>query len=1035
MFLALLPGVGGLTFAADGSPSLTYEKDIRPIFRAHCFDCHGATEEMSGGLDLRLVRFMQQGGDSGPAVVPGDPNASYLLDRVRSGEMPPGEARVTEQELATLETWVAQGAPTARPEPETIGPGLGITEEEKSFWSFQPIERPPVPETSDADRVRNAIDAFLVDAMPKGLTFSEEADRSTLIKRLYFDLIGLPPSPDEMARWTTLDDANWYEQLVDELLASEHYGERWARHWLDIAGYADSEGYTVQDAERSWAWKYRDYVIRSLNADKPFDRFIIEQLAGDELAGPREGDLTAEQIELLTATGFLRMAADGTGSGANTAEARNQVMADCIRIVSTTFLGLSMACAQCHDHRYDPIPQTDYYAMRAVFEPALDWKAWKTPQQRLISLYTEADRTRAAEVEAEAQKIAAERAEKQTVYMAQALDKELEKYEEPLRGQLRAAYETAAKERTPEQQQLLKEYPSVNITPGVLYQYLPDAAEDLKKYDARIAEVRATRPPEEFLRVLTEPAGHVPETRLFHRGDHQQPKQVIPPGTLSVVCPDGRRTEFAPDVSELPTTGRRLAYAQWLTNGNHPLVARVLVNRFWMHHFGEGLVTTPSDFGALGTRPSHPKLLDWLAAEFMEQGWSLKRFHRLIVSSTAYRQSAVRTPERVALDPTNRFYSRKSIVRLDAEVLRDRMLAATGKLETNLYGAPVPVKADETGQVSVDPSIGRRSLYVKVRRSQPVAMLEAFDAPVMETNCERRPVSTVATQSLMLMNGESILEFAAALEARSRAEAPGLDQLADVALPELPDQPPPRWQYGYGSFDESSGRITSFTAYPHWTGSAWQGGPELPDPQLGWSTLNAHGGHPDIASRSPIRRWTAPVDGTVRITGRLQHGSENGDGVRGRIVTSHSGLVGTWAAHASATDTTVAEVLVRQGETIDFIVECQANYTSDSFQWTVQIDRREGAEATATYSSADAFAGPALSSEFVPGQVIRAWELAYARRPTPEELKLAFLFIQRQLDLIADRGIALPEARSPVQQAMTNLCQALLTSNEFLYVD
>src|SRR5690606_38519140 len=257
------------------------------------------------------------------------------------------------------------------------------------------------------------------------------------------------------------------------------------------------------------AWKYRDYVVRSFNANKPFDQFLHEQLAGDELAGPIEGDLTPEQIELLSATGFLRMAADGTGSGDNSEEARNQVVADTLQIVSTSLLGLSVACAQCHDHRYDPISHTDYFALRAVFEPALDWKQWRTPPQRLVSLATQAEREQAAQIEAEAQTIAQEKAEKQKQYMAEALDKELEKYDQPLRDQLRAAYETAEKDRTPEQQALLKKHPSVNITPGVLYQYNQAAADDLKKYDAKVAEIRAKKPVEQFLRTLNEPTGHV----------------------------------------------------------------------------------------------------------------------------------------------------------------------------------------------------------------------------------------------------------------------------------------------------------------------------------------------------------------------------------------------------------------------------------------------------------------------------------------------------------------------------------------------
>ena len=414
-----------LTTSASCDDELTFERHIRPLFRAHCFDCHGATETLEGKLDLRLVRLMRKGGESGAAIVPGSPDDSYLVARLRSGEMPPGESSLPARDLALIERWIAAGAKTARPEPESIGPGLGITPEERSHWAFQPVRRPDVAVMSSfagSSRVRTPIDVLVLKnaagrktgerlsetghVTAQGLpdqpaaAFGPDADRHTVIKRAYFNLTGLPPTADAMADWMSRDSLTWYDDLLTELLDSPHYGERWGRHWLDVAGYADSEGYTTSDTVRPWAWKYRDWVIRSLNEDKPFDRFLTEQLAGDELVGPRAGDLKPEQIELLTATGFLRMAADGTDSGANNAAARNQVMSDTLKIIGTALLGVSLQCARCHDHRYDPILQKDYYALRAVFEPALDWKAWKRPRERQISLYTEADRKKAAAIEA-----------------------------------------------------------------------------------------------------------------------------------------------------------------------------------------------------------------------------------------------------------------------------------------------------------------------------------------------------------------------------------------------------------------------------------------------------------------------------------------------------------------------------------------------------------------------------------------------------------------------------------------------------------
>ena len=787
------------------SQDITFERHIRPILRQYCFDCHGATDKREGNLDLRLVRFMKHGGDSGAAIAEGKASESLLIQRVIDGEMPPGESHLPAEQLRLLKVWIDAGAKTERVEPEQIGPGVPITAEDRDYWAFRPIVRPTVPELAVGERIRTPIDALLAQAMPAGIGFSADAARATLIRRVYFDLIGIPPNVDEFECWDKLPAGNWFEQLVDALLDSPQYGERWSRHWLDVAGYADSEGQTTQDAVRPWAWKYRDYVIRSLNANKPIDRFIVEQLAGDELAGERQGDWTAEQIELLTATGFLTMAADGTGAGDNSPEARNKVIADTIKIVSSSLLGVSVGCAQCHDHRYDPISQLDYYAMRAVFEPAFDWQQWRVPDARRVSLYTIADRVQAAGIEQESQKIAEERAAKEKTFMAEALDKEMLKYEDPLKSELRSAYESPEKDRSEEQALLLKKYPSVNITPGVLYQYLPKAAEELKTFDTKIAGTRSRKPKEEFVRAMTELPNRVPDTLLFHRGDHQQPKQKVLPADLTIAAAEGALPLLPERDSILRTSGRRLAYARWLTSGKHPLVARVLVNRVWLHHFGQAIVPTPSEFGKLGMAPSNPKLLDWLADEFMHSGWDLKQLHRTIMMSTAWRQSSVRDEAKSTVDAENAFYWRKSIQRLDAEVIRDRMLFASGTLDQSLFGPPIAIKADEAGQIIVDGQQKRRSLYLQVRRSQPVAMLQSFDAPVMDVNCERRPVSTVATQSLILMNGEFAWQQADLLAARAIRESVLLaPERADlwfdrwlVGIAELPTQMTLAWRLIY----------------------------------------------------------------------------------------------------------------------------------------------------------------------------------------------------------------------------------------------
>ena len=776
LLLIVTVGLTPIVCAAASPDLLTMERDIRPILKEHCFDCHGATEDVQGGLDLRLVRFMVNGGESGPAITPGKPTASPLLDRIKAGEMPPTGKKVSPEQIATIEQWILTGASTAASEPEELDPGIGITAIEREFWSFQKIARPEIPGFAESDRVRTPIDAFLIDAMrPQGLSFSKEADKLTLIKRICFDLIGLPPTGEQVTEFLADESPSAYEMLVDRLLESPHYGERWARHWLDVAGYADSEGYTDADADRPWAYFYRDYVIRAMNADKPFDQFIQEQLAGDEMVPLPHQNLTPDQIEKLTATGFLRLAADGTGSGANDQQACNQTIADTIKIVSTSLLGLSVGCAQCHDHRYDPIPQKDYYALRAILEPALDWKNWRTPQQRLVSLYSDQDRALAAEIEAEVAQIIAEKDVKQTEYMRQALDNELAKHPAEIRETLRLAYTTTDDKRTAEQQELLKQYPSVNISPGNLYQYNQAHADDLKTYDSRTAEVRARKPVEQFLRVLNEVPDQVPETFVFHRGEFTQPTDPVAPAALTITAPPNRRFTIASNDPSVPSTGRRLAYARWLTSGDHPLVARVLVNRIWMHHFGRGIVGTPADFGVLGQRPTHPALLDWMASEFVSRGWSLKQLHKLIVTSTAYRQSAEADAQKLAIDPSNQLYWKWPVMRLDAEIVRDRILATSGVLGGDLFGAPENLKVDDAGQVLVDGNENRRSVYVRVKRTQPVALLQSFDAPVMEVNCESRPSSTVAPQSLMMMNSDFILK-------QSKAFAQRLPSLAGVPL-------------------------------------------------------------------------------------------------------------------------------------------------------------------------------------------------------------------------------------------------------------
>lgn len=1041
MRLALLLGLASSflasTIAAEESP--TFEQDIWPIFRAHCFDCHGATAELKGGLDLRLVRFQTRGGESGPALVAGDPAGSYLLDRIESGEMPPGEAKVTLKEKEILRRWIAQGAKTARPEPTELAPGLGITPEERRYWAFQPIQRPDTPTVKAADRVVTPIDALILQKLEAhNLTMAPGADRATLIRRAYFDLIGLPPTFEQVQTFVNDPSPGAWERLIDDLLQSPQYGERWGRHWLDVAGYADSDGVSNDDPIRPYAYKYRDYVIRSFNADKPFDQFLIEQLAGDELVPLPHANLTPEQIEKLVATGFLRMAADGTSSGGtDAAVASNQAIADTIKIVTTSLYGLSVGCAQCHDHRYDPIPQADYYGLRSILEPALNSNQWRNPGQRVVSLFTDADRAKSAEIENEAKPVIAERDEKQQKYIDAAFTKELEKHPEELRDPLRKAFYTPADKRTPEQQTLLKERPSANINPGVLYQYDPAAAEELKKLGEKIAEIRGKKPVEDFISPLTEVSGTAPVAKLFHRGDYRQPQAEIAPADLQIATSSETRKTFPADDAELPTSGRRLAWAKWLTSGQHPLLGRVLANRIWMHHFGRGIVSTPGEFGKLGELPSHPELLDWLASEFPSNGWSLKKLHKTIMLSSVYQQSSRRTPEQDAVDSDNRLYGRMSVRRLEAEAIRDRLLTVSGVLDRTPFGPPVAIAPDDAGQIVVTNDVPRRSVYLQVRRTQPVAMLTAFDAPVMDVNCERRPSSTVAGQSLMLMNSLQVLKSARQLADRVRKDADtGIPIPAEITQRLQIAQSP--WSYGAGAFNAESSRVEKFTPLAHWTGSQWQGGANLPDPTVGYTLLHASGGHTgDHPDHATVRRFTAPVSGTISIRGTLHHPSENGDGVRGRIVSSREGMLASWTAKTISVDTAVVGTTIEAGDTIDFIVDCNENVTSDSFNWTALMELKDATgKVLRSWDTAAGFRGPTTSG--LPQQIVAAWRCAYGRDITPAELNRAATFAADQLAVLQTLPSDAKKTNPPADDELlmlTNLCQQLLGSNEFLYVD
>ncbi len=768
--------------SARATEQLTFEQHVRPILKKHCFHCHGDEEEHEAKLDLRLVRLMLAGGESGAAIVAGKPADSLLLMRVEKGEMPPEEKKLSAAEVNVIRDWLASGAKTVRPEPAELA---AVTDEERAFWSFQPIRSPPLPFGEQSAAAKTPIDTFLLEQLAsKGLSFSSPVEKQTLARRLWFTLLGLPPSAEEIEDFVADAAPDAWEQRIDRLLASPQYGERWARHWLDVAGYADSDGYSEKDFERPNAYKYRDYVIRSFNTDKPWNEMIVEQLAGDELLKPPYANLSPKQADQLIATGFLRMGPDGTGDGAvDQMVARNEVVADTIKIVSTSLLGLSVGCAQCHNHRYDPVPQTDYYQLRAIFEPAYDVKNWRTPGARNISLWSAETRAKAKEIQAEIATTAAEKKKELEELTAAAQEKQFLKLPADEQEAARTAVATPAKERTAEQKEYLAKHPDLIVIVARIDQFDKPGLDALeKKFAERLAELSKEKPVENEAAALTEVPGKVPTTHFFYRGDVNSPRAAVQPAELTVLGRDDLKIPV--DDPAIPTTGRRLAYAKWLVSGEHPLVARVLTNRFWLHHFGRGIVATPSDFGALGARPTHPELLDYLATRFMHDGWELKRFHRLLLTSAAFQQSSRRTDALDAVDSDNQLLGRMNLRRLEAETVRDALLQVSGRLTQRLHGKAVSVTPDELGQVvlGVDTRDGagrftgkvvplgsdefRRSIYVQVRRSLPLSMFETFDAPLLTPNCELRNASTAAPQSLLLMNNRFVLDQAMFLAER-----------------------------------------------------------------------------------------------------------------------------------------------------------------------------------------------------------------------------------------------------------------------------
>ena len=788
VLMLLFPGIQNAT-GTEPPKGPVFEKQVFPIFQAKCLKCHGDKKQRAA-LDLRSKGAMLQGGDSGPALTPGSAKKSLLWKQIITDKMPPGKGKLSQAEKGILRAWIETGAFALNnkiPDPsETV---RQVTDEDRQFRSFQKPTRPEIPKVKNDKLVSNPIDAFVLAFLEKnGLTFSPEADRMTLLRRATFDLLGLPPSPKQIEEFLSDKKAGAYERLIDRLLASPHYGERWARHWLDAAGYADSEGILDADYVRAAAWRYRDYVIRAFNKDTPYNLFLKQQLAGDELVNywqeyQTKKMLSPEVIEAVTATGFLRCASDTSRPDfVNIKNAPGyyfQTLDDTVKIVSTSLLGLTVQCAKCHSHKYDPIPQRDYYKIQAIFMSGYRPAKWIPQVQRRLLEATSAQEKQAKEhngkVNAEVAKLQKQKQDLQKEFADRLFQKSLEKLPKPIRKQVSAAFNTDAKKRTKEQLQLVKKYQAqLRPVKAALAKALTDTYPTYKtktaQFDESIKAEQQKIVKFQEIRAFYDLPGDA-KTYLLQRGDYLHPGKEIRPGVLAVLATP-KAFDWQPPPKETRTSGRRLAFAEWLTQPEHPLTTRVFVNRLWMHHFGEGIVSTPDNFGHTGSPPSHPQLLDWLATEFVARGWSIKRMHWLIMTSHTYRQKSTFVPKLHAqakkIDPENRLLWRQRLHRLEAEALRDAVLHVAGTLNTKMFGPPVPMQRRPDGEIVVptNDAGAKRSIYLQVRRSQPLTFLGVFDQPVMQTNCTRRDTSTVSSQALTLLNSDFMVRQAKAFADR-----------------------------------------------------------------------------------------------------------------------------------------------------------------------------------------------------------------------------------------------------------------------------
>jgi len=912
--LATLLGwiVPPLAMSAEGDLDF-FETKVRPLLSKQCYECHGQTR-VKGGLRLDAKTFILDGGDSGPAAVPGKPQESLLIKVLSKppkgiSRMPDDKEALSNEQIGILTDWVRRGLPWPD-EPPPTDPAAAA----KTHWSFQKVTNPKPP----ANEGRTPIDKFVrAKLKPAGLSPTPRADRRTLLRRLSYTLTGLPPSFKELEAFANdkRPHAQAWAAQVDRMLASPHYGERWARHWLDLARYADTKGYLVAGANREYpyAYTYRDWVVSALNEDLPYDQFLTLQIAADRVPEPRtlrhEGKSGGDYKPDLAALGFLTV-------GRRFLNRKEDIYDDRIDVITRSALGLTVACARCHDHPFDPVSQMDYYALFGVFDSSTEPDSLPTIGPLADD---EATRKFSAELEKRAKKVHDFLASKIPDYKQ---SKDIIDFQESI---YRRKLGRSDREKM---EKLIK---------------------TVRTFEASSAQAQPRA------MVLNDKPRPV-NSPFLHRGSPSQRGGKVQRRFISLLDPE--QTPYPGDSSG------RFELAQNLTAKDNPLTARVMVNRVWAHHFGRALVDTPSDFGLRSNQPSHPQLLDHLATRFMAQGWSLKKLHRQILLSDTWQQGSDLPKDGAAAaskaDPENRLLSRQNRRRLDFEAMRDSLLAASGELDRRLGGKPE--------KMTKAPFSKRRSVYGYVERQNLPQLFRTFDFASPDVHVPERAQTTTPMQALYLMNSPFLLAQAQAVAKRAkstkgdqRARARQLScwilarEPTDIELREFvaylksdkagnvsPEDQRARatWQYGSGKLGDDG--KTTFTPLPYFGERRYSGSAAMPDPKLDWAMLGPTGGHPG-SKVAVIRRWTAPADLHVNISGRVLVDDKKSDGVRAVAVCSRHGIFeDKVATPGKAVPFDVGERYVRAGEHIDFVTTKHKGLSFDSFHWSPVITAKEG---------------------------------------------------------------------------------------------